>query len=121
MNDGTRHRSKWRDAWQIIKGLEGEEVVCQNAADVKVAWKVITECDENIFASIRIRELGILKKSFNPIIPEAGVNEPEYCNRFWDVWPRSVDTDLERINIAIGENYEKERIIQEINTVGRKR
>ena len=101
MNDATRHRSKWRDAWQIIKGLEGEEVVCQNAADGKVAWKVITECDEDIFESIRIRELEILKKTFNPIIPEAGVNDPDCCDRFWDVWPRSVDTDLERINIAI--------------------
>ena len=53
MNDATRHRSKWHDAWQIIKGLEGEEVACESAADGKVTWKVISECDEDIFESIR--------------------------------------------------------------------
>ena len=112
MNDATRHRSKWRDAWHIIKGLEGEEVACQNAADGKVTWKVISECDEDIFASIRIQELDIFKKRFNPMIKneaEISADDPDCCDRFWDVWPRSVDTDLERINIAIGDENTKNK------------
>ena len=43
MNDATRHRGKWRDVWKIIKHPEGEEVACQNAADGKVTWKVISK------------------------------------------------------------------------------
>ena len=86
MNDATRHRSKWHDAWQIIKGLEGEEVACQNAADGKVTWKVISKCDEDIFASIRIRELEIFKKKFNPIIE----NEPETSDSF----PVAIDSGM---------------------------
>ena len=45
------------DAWHIIKGLEDEEVACQNAAGGKATWKVISECDEDVFASIRVLSL----------------------------------------------------------------
>ena len=112
MNDATRHRSKWRDAWETIKGLEGEEVLCENAADGKVTWKVISECDEDVFASIRMREVELLKKGFNPVLEseeEISYNDPDSFDRFWNLWPRSVDADVERINIAIAEENTKNK------------
>ena len=110
LNDATRHRHKWHEAWQTIKGFEGEEVVCDNAADGKVTWKVISECDEDMFASIRMRELELLNNSFNPMIenePEVSDNHHDCSDRFWDMWSQSVDTDLERINIAIDEKIRR--------------
>ena len=112
MNDATRHRSKWRDAWKIINELEGEEVMCQNAADGKVAWKVVSECDEDIFLSIRTRELELMKKSFDPMIKdesESTADSTDCCDKFWDMWPRKIDTDLERINVAIGKENVKNK------------
>jgi len=63
MNNAPRYRSKWRDIWNIINELEGEEAVCQNAADGKVVWQIISECDEDIFSSTRIQELELIKKA----------------------------------------------------------
>ena len=36
VNDATRHQGKYREAWHIIKGLEGHEEVSRSTADGKV-------------------------------------------------------------------------------------
>jgi len=33
---------------------------------------------------------------------ESTEDDTDCCYRFWDMWPRSINTDLERINAAVG-------------------
>ena len=61
MKDATIHRSTWHNFLKIINELEGDELMCQNTADDKVAWKIVSEFDEDIFESIRMRELEVMK------------------------------------------------------------
>ena len=75
MNDATRHRGVWHNAWKEIHELEGEEVVCQNAKEGKVPWKVIKECDEDLFEEARLKETNLLQKSFTANIPEDSASD----------------------------------------------
>jgi len=111
MNDATIHLSKWHDSWKIINELEGDESVCQNTADGKVAWKFISECDEDIFESMHMRELEVTKNMFNPMIKDESKysepNDPDYCDCYWGIRPASVDKDLEKMNEVICEDNTK--------------
>ena len=55
------------NAWRIIHGLEGHEEECKNEADGKIAWKVLTEVDDNKFQSIRETENTLFRTKYCPI------------------------------------------------------
>ena len=120
MNDATRHRGVWHDAWKKITELEGKEIECNNAKDGKVVWKVIKECDEDAFRYIREREIKMcVDKKFDPLIPQE--REPtdttgsesdtastvsdkktdDYQDVFWKLWPQGMEDDLEKLNMKI--------------------
>jgi len=61
ISNATRHRGVWHNALEEINELEGEEVVCQNQEEGKVTWKVIKECDEDLFEEIRLKEIDLLQ------------------------------------------------------------
>ena len=56
-----------------------------------------------------------MKKSFDPIIKgesysiESIVDDTDCCYKLWDMWPQSIDTNLEQINAAIGKENVKNK------------
>jgi len=121
MNDSTRHRGVWHNAWKEIHELEREEAVYQNAKECKVTWKVIKECDEDLFEEVRLKESDLLQKSFTANIPEDSASDSsikssnhdteadeDYCDVFWKIWPQEVGDELEKVNKAIT----KENVLQ---------
>ena len=129
MNDATRHRGVWHNAWKKITELEGKEIECNNAKDGKVVWKVIKECDEDAFRYIREREIKmIVDKSFDPLIPQerestditgsetntastVSKKKPDdYNDVFWLLWAQHMENDREKLNTKIAEENVKNKL-----------
>jgi len=107
MNDSTRHRGVWHNAWKEINGLEGEEVVCQIQKEGRMKWKVIKAFNEGLFKEIILKETDLLQKIIIANIPEDSASDSsteaneDYCDMFWKLWPQEIGNELEKLNKAI--------------------
>ena len=110
------------DSWKNTREHKGKEVSCSNTKDDKVVWKVIKECNEDIFRDIQEREIKmIVIKNFNLLIFEEYMstnteaetssksefisikNIEYYTDVFWKLWPQGMEDYRENLNKKIRE------------------
>jgi len=56
MNNDMRRQVTHTATWTAIKALKGEVVETRNAEYGNFIWKVIEECNEDIFEKVREKE-----------------------------------------------------------------
>ena len=84
MNDATRHQGKYREAWHIIKGLEGHEEVSRSTADGKVVWTVVDKVTDDDFKEIRkFEDKKFEERMYSPMKEPAILKDLNYAKGYW--------------------------------------
>ena len=112
MNNATRHRRAYDVTWNRIKGLLGTEVVT-NSGDASITWKVVESVERDDFIAIRENELCMFDSPLSVLERREGTNmdesgDLEYNKVFWDLWPKPIHEDLDKLNKVI-EQANRER------------
>ena len=116
-NKVVRHQAKHSKAWEEIKSLEGEEILCGSGKD-KILWKVVEGVYEDKMASLIKQH----KQSYG----EGGlclmVNDmhTSFINCFMKMWPVNFWEDLSGLNDVItATNVERKKNFQKTNQEGK--
>ena len=109
LNNAIRHQGKYREASNTVKVLEGHEEKIPSTTDGKVVWKVVEKATDDDFKEIRQFEDKKLKDTkYSPIKDPVILEDLNYVDDYWYLWPTNVDEDVAKINIAIAkENHSK--------------
>ena len=123
MNDATRHQGVYKDSWEKIKALAGEEVRVSSAHDGTIVWKVVEGCFDDELIDVReIEDKMILERGRCPITTIEDSDDMNFNYGFWTLWPFKIEEQLEKINKRLDkENKERKGKYQRpIKTVSKK-
>ena len=109
MNEATRHTGTYNSTWSKIRDLEGADVVVKNS-DGEVIWKIVNDVEDDVFVARRELEHNFFKECFSHLIDDEYVDMNDASKIFWELWPRTIDCDLEKLN----------NIIEKKNTLNKK-
>ena len=100
-NEVERHQAKHSMAWEEIKSLKGEEILC-GSGDNKIVWKVV----EGVYDD----EMGLVIKQEKQKYDDGGLSlmvgdmPTSFISCFMKMWPVNFWEDLRRLNDAITVN-----------------
>lgn len=117
MNDATRHRGTFLNAWDTIKALVGTtvEITSQQGP---LLWTVVDKVDEDELKAVREEELNFFQnhKGFHTCLQEGDTrfSSTSYADGFWTLWPTDIESEVEKLNNIIErdnikrkENYQR--------------
>ena len=119
MNDATRHRRAYDVTWDRIKGLLGTEVVTKSG-NGSITWKVVESVERDDFIAICEKELCMFDSPLSVLERREGTNidesgDLEYNEVFWDLWPKPIHEDLDKLNKVIEQaNCERKERYQRV-------
>ena len=109
-NEVVRHQAKHSQAWEKIKSLKGEELLC-GSGDDKILWKIVEGVYEDEMTSRITQE----KRSYDDggLSLMVGDMPTSFVNCFMKMWPVNFWEDLSQLNDAItANNVERKKNFQ---------
>ena len=84
MNEVTRHRGVYKEAWDKVKILEGHKEVGKSSKDGQIVWTVMEKVSDDVFREIREKEVKLFEdKTFS--VQKWEVPQLDYNLAYWQL------------------------------------